>query len=367
MTVLQAYLRWWRDELISILPRRWRELSSGRLNQLRIAVSATEVIAYHESGGRTRELGRQPRTDSDEPGHAPDGVAVQARRRLLTAPIQALKSRPARVILTLAPGLSLTKELAIPLAAQRDLAQVLTFEMDRQTPFRAESVYFDYRVIGRDPSRKQLTVRLGVVPRALVDTTLSLLSDLQLRMSQPGSATDSRWDGRTFLLVPAADRQPLSAHITPLLVGLNGLLLLVAVSLPFYHQRSAITHLDRQLEKVRQAAHGAMSLREQAERLAQEIQVAVDRKSRWPTMVEILNELTAILPDSTWLSRLEIKGGEIHLQGVSGSASSLIALIEESKTFADVRFQSPVTQDTRTGRERFHLSARISGQTPDDI
>ncbi len=144
-----------------------------------------------------------------------------------------------------------------------------------------------------------------------------------------------------------------------MLLALNGLLLVVVVLLPFYRQRAELAALSTQLDRMRTAADGAMSLQNQADRLAQEIKVAVDRKSQWPTMVEIVNELTVVLPDSTWLNRLEIKDGEIHLQGVSSSASSLIALIEESETFADVRFQSPVTQDTRTGRERFHLSARI--------
>lgn len=359
MTQVESFFRWWRNELTALLPQKYFERFSRSVNQLRVAVSESEIIVYHENGGRTRALGRQLRTRSDKPQSASEQVEAHAQQELLRAQIQALKPKPSRVILAVAPGLSLTKELQLPLAAQQDLTQVLTFEMDRQTPFRADSVYFDYRVMRRDAARKQLAVCLGVVPRALVDEALSPLSDLDLRMSQPGASTDSSWDGRTFSVTRARDEQGLLSRINPLLLALNGLFLMAVIFLPFYHQRSERTALSTQLNQVRTAANGAMSLREQVDRLAQEIKMAVDRKSQWPTMIEILNELTVVLPNSTWLNRLEIKDGEIHLQGVSSSASSLIALIEESATFADVRFQSPVTQDPRTGRERFHLSARI--------
>lgn len=359
MTQVESFFRWWRNELTAMLPQKYFELFSRSVNQLRVVISASEIVVYHENGGRTGELGRHIRTRTDKPQSSSEQVEAHAQQGLLMTQIQALKTKPSRIILAIAPGLSLTKELQLPLAAQQDLTQVLTFEMDRQTPFRADSVYFDYRVIRRDTARKQLTVCLGVVPRALVDEALAPLSALDLRMSQPGIATDSSWDGRTFSLTRASDQQGLLSRVNPLLLALNGLLLIVVVFLPFYHQRSERTALSTQLNQVREAANGAMSLREQVDRLAQEIKVAVDRKSQWPPMVEILNELTMVLPNSTWLNRLEIKDGEIHLQGVSSSASSLIALIEESATFADVRFQSPVTQDPRTGRERFHLSARI--------
>ena len=68
-------------------------------------------------------------------------------------------------------------------------------------------------------------------------------------------------------------------------------------------------------------------------------------------------------PDSTWLNRFEVKRGEVHIAGFSQAASSLIPLLEASDQLREVRFISPVTQDARTGKERFHLAARIIGET----
>src|SRR5262249_39130228 len=60
----------------------------------------------------------------------------------------------------------LSKTLRLPLAAERQLDQVLAFEMDRETPFGADDVYWNCRVLKRDRERKQLLVRLMLMPRA---------------------------------------------------------------------------------------------------------------------------------------------------------------------------------------------------------
>jgi len=79
--------------------------------------------------------------------------------------------------------------------------------------------------------------------------------------------------------------------------------------------------------------------------------------------VELLRELTAILPDDTWLDRLQVKGDSVQIIGQSSKASALIGIVESSKLFSGAAFTSPVTTDPRTGKERFMLSARI-GQEP---
>ncbi len=178
-----------------MLPQKWRKLYSRSANQLRAVVSGLDITVYHDSGGRARELGRQIRTRADDAQNGDDSVAANAHQARLMTQIQALKPKPSQTLLAVAPGLSLTKELTLPLAAQQDLTRVLSFEMDRQTPFRADSVYFDYRVIRRDAARKQLTVRLRAGPRDLVNEVLSPLSPLGLRMSQPSGGTDPSWTG----------------------------------------------------------------------------------------------------------------------------------------------------------------------------
>jgi len=77
-----------------------------------------------------------------------------------------------------------------------------------------------------------------------------------------------------------------------------------------------------------------------------------------------MDELTRILPDDTWITRLDIKGSELEIQGQSSSAAALIPLIESSSILQNPRFRSPVTQIPRSDAERFQLSAETRGPTP---
>ena len=67
--------------------------------------------------------------------------------------------------------------MTLPLAAERDLARVLGYEMDRLTPFRADEVFFSAAIAGRDRARGQLRARLFLVPRAAVAPLLALLRE----------------------------------------------------------------------------------------------------------------------------------------------------------------------------------------------
>ncbi|HWD59051.1 MAG TPA: hypothetical protein VG308_12265, partial [Stellaceae bacterium] len=70
------------------------------------------------------------------------------------------------VVLRLADDDVLCKTITLPLGAERDLVQVLVFEMDRETPFAVDEVVWGYRVVGRDRQRGQLTLRLRLISRA---------------------------------------------------------------------------------------------------------------------------------------------------------------------------------------------------------
>ena len=65
------------------------------------------------------------------------------------------------------------------------------------------------------------------------------------------------------------------------------------------------------------------------------------------------------MPDDTWLTRIDIRGNEIQIQGESSTAATLIGLLDGSELFKNPQFRSPVTQVPRTERERFHLSTEL--------
>jgi len=80
--------------------------------------------------------------------------------------------------------------------------------------------------------------------------------------------------------------------------------------------------------------------------------------------LEVLRELSDILPSSVWIWNMKLRSKDIEINGFASSASDLIAILDKSPLFEKVEFSSPVTKERRpTGdaaeRERFRISAKI--------
>ena len=82
--------------------------------------------------------------------------------------------------------------------------------------------------------------------------------------------------------------------------------------------------------------------------------------------LEILKELTQIIPEEMWLTRFsysEKKGvKEINLSGYANAASEIIPILEESPLFENVKFKSSIVKDRSTGKEKFNVTAKVSKQ-----
>src|SRR4029077_492379 len=75
----------------------------------------------------------------------------------------------------------LGKTVTLPLAAERELDQVLGFEMDRETPFKAEEIYWNHRVVAAHRQSARLTVRLLLVPKANLAALLRACSEIGIQ------------------------------------------------------------------------------------------------------------------------------------------------------------------------------------------
>ncbi len=111
-------------------------------------------------------------------------------------------------------------------------------------------------------------------------------------------------------------------------------------------------------ERARSAAMASVEVQDRILALQQRSAVLLQAKAG-PSAVELIEELTRLLPDGTWLHRLDIRGGEVQFQGFSDTASALIGVVESSPMFREARFGSPITRDVRSGKERFHVSVKL--------
>lgn len=83
--------------------------------------------------------------------------------------------------------------------------------------------------------------------------------------------------------------------------------------------------------------------------------------------IEILKEITKILPPSVWVWNLKYKSNEIEINGFADSASDLITIMDRSPLFEKVEFSAPITKEKLISggemkeKERFKIKAKVEG------
>ena len=345
-TPLPRFWQWWTGELLSFLPPRWRDALAVEESCVLLRARDADIEVLAERGGRRSALFTLP---ADARETWPELIERQlddsrrGQRRLLLLPA-------ARV---------LRRRLALPLAALENLPAVLGFELDRQTPFKAEQVYFDSRVLGAEPGARQAQVELSVVPRSVLDEQLQRLGALAPRLS--GVDVEDA-DGRRLgiNLLPADRRLALPRTWQLVQAGL----LVAAVLLLFFamgevveNRREAVLQMQERVAAERERARAVSALRTQLDEAAAGANFLAVQKQNQPSMLVILHEVTRLLPDDTFLERLSLSSGQLSLTGYSSQATRLIGQLQDSALLRDPTLNGAIQPDGRTGRDRFTITA----------
>ncbi len=356
IAVIGGFFAWWFKELAGFIPARLRGALEGNADAALLDLSGPEIVLSRLSGRRWRELGRAD----------PQGLNQPAQANAFARLIKKAKLGELDVILRLPASTALSKTLVLPLAAEENLRQVLSFEMDRHTPFSADEVYFDYRVRHRDAGLGRMEVELVTVPRKVMDERCEHAAAWGIVPDVVDIAVEDRVgedasEGINLLPAIGGVNGPRRAGpLTLILAAVAAALFAVAVYLPLEAQQREMQAFSAALAKAKAEAGAALALRGEIDRLVEESQFLVSRKLGSVKATEVLEELTKLLPDGTWLRQFKIKDREVRISGFSQAASNLIGLIEQSSMFENARFTSPVTQDRREGLERFNIATDLA-------
>ena len=133
-----------------------------------------------------------------------------------------------------------------------------------------------------------------------------------------------------------------------------------AVAIPLQRQRTTLAKLDAQVNAARTQAEESLAMRDRLDQVTRSAEFFVTEKTRQPLVVEVLDELTRVVPDHAYIIQFELHDQTVELHGFAITASDLIGVLEDSPLFRAPQFRSPVTQDRRSGAERFHISAELT-------
>ena len=168
------------------------------------------------------------------------------------------------------------------------------------------------------------------------------------------------WPGLNLLPRTQRGNGSRTTRITHMLGGLLVILIVATLISPLMQKRSLVDALGTDLARARRDANQVVNLREQVEETLESARFVLDRRLRTRPVLEVLQDITRRLPDDTWVQQLELNGDKLKLRGESAQALGLIERLESSPLLQEVGFLSPVVQMAGSGRERFHLGARLA-------
>lgn len=343
--MVREFLIWWLHQLGDLLPNGLRPFGLTASDAVVIVPASplddcNEVTVGLRHNGRETPFGRF-RLDDDGSMELPPTAG-----------------RP--VVLRLAAETVLGKTLLLPLAAERRLDQVLDFEMEQETPFSSEDVFWSHRIARRDRRSGRLWVRLLLVPRVKLARLLEALDKRGLRPSRAEIAAGP--DQHSLLPLDVGDRGFRDAPRWGLrwaALACCGCLACAAATTPFVRQYMALAGIERDIATDRVAAAKAQSLRQEVDRLSLDAELIEAERNSGGRPLGTLAALTRELPADTYLTDFTQQLRKVTLTGRSAAASQLIAILAAGGKLHNPAFAAPVTHIAAEHSEVFTITAEL--------
>lgn len=280
-----------------------------------------------------------------------------------------------RVVISLQAQDVLRKKVVVPAALEENLKQALAYDLDRHTPFKPEELYFDAAIVERTPARNTITVDLAAVRRSIADPALKHAAGwgadvLAIVPERPENAAGSRLN-----LLPVELRTSRSVwrrwqFWVPVI--LLAALAVAATVIPLWQKRVYALQLAAQADQARARAAVSETLRTELNTRVGDYNFALERKYAFPGALAVVDTVSKILPDDTWLTQFELKSvlkgkemqRDLTLRGETANAGRLVQLFEESQMFAQAAQRGPTTKIQPGPGEIFDLGAQLKQRPP---
>ena len=343
--MLREFFAWWCAQLADLLPQELRRSALGTGDALVITPIGPLGLGVEAVAVDQRHNGRE----------SPLGHFALGATGMADLPRMAGKT----TVIRLGEADVLGKTVSLPLAAERELDQVLAFEMDRETPFTAEELYWNHRVIGVDRQSGRLSVRLSLVPKAVLDPLLADLAAVGIRPSVV-EISDGPDEGALLPLRGGADGvQHTSRRLLWPAAAACAALALAAVVTPFIRQELNLAELDREIGAAKVAAADADNLRSEIDRLSGSAGFIESERDKAGRPLVVLAAATRVLPDDSYLTEMELRQRKLTLSGRSAGAARLIGALAADSEFRNPGFSAPVTRLEALKAELFTINAEV--------
>lgn len=350
---LRRFAGWWTSEFAALFPEALADrLTGSGGGRLMLRMAGADVSLELTRGARALALQR----------HSAAGFSPAVLDAFLAS--RALARAEVELCLALPAARFFIRSFDIPVEARGWVAGLAAAEIERRTPFRLDQIHHGYCVEPVETGTK-LRVHQAIIRRDLVEGEAQNLSMDVQAFDQLSVADGLPPEGK--IIIALRQRAPAGPAPARLLLGLclsAALLAVSAFAATAWRREQNLGELDKEIAVTRPKS---VEARASADRIAREQAMTAQiraRKSGAPMFVEVLDEVTRLLPDSAWVTEIRLLDGRsgeriVSMTGFAPAAAGLIDLLGASPLFADVALTAPITPDPDENKERFALQAQI--------
>lgn len=335
---------WWQAELTGMLPAHLRG---------RNAAPVAAVMTIRRDGILVRP---HDRASKIQPIVAADATSAveHLRQKFFRIRIK----RPA-VSLVIDTDRYLKRQLSPLTLPKSRLLAMAHLDMKASTPFSPQEAYL---ICGQSDENSRSS-SYAVVKKTILKPLLDELAKSGIavrRLAFAGEGEAFNPDERSFRLISPLSRWRVFSRR---LFGSGVAICLLGFALTVTHAHwrfyTAETELDHSIAAAEnQATLVRAMIAARNLKISQITSIRNEKRGAVP-LVSILEEMSRIIPDSTWLTDIEISGEEVIFSGFSQSAAALIPLLEDSKLFQAPTFRSPVVRVANQSGERFTIAMGV--------
>jgi len=277
----------------------------------------------------------------------------------LSAPNLAPLFRGSRVEIVLQPRRFLFRPLELPARAADFLDGIVRAQIDRLTPWSASEAVFGCST-PTESGPESITTVIAATTRKVAMSYVQAVSGFHPAAIAVCTDVAERNAGRVKVFEQKARGHLDAARLSRVLLLVLGVVAaasLVSVTVAAYVSDNLATQesaLARQISARRAAIRAGGDGGDRSP-----IAVLERRKHETPASVIVLEALSQVLPDHTYVTELHLAGTKLQIVGITRDAPSLISLIEQSGHFTRATFYAPTTRSPSDPGERFHIETRI--------
>src|SRR5258708_16277934 len=142
---------------------------------------------------------------------------------------------------------------------------------------------------------------------------------------------------------------------------------LAGIAIPVWQKRDYAISLNTLAGEARTQAAVSEALRAELETKVGDYNFALEKKYAYPSAFRVVDEVSRVLPDDTWLTQFEMKSiakgkvmqRELLVRGETANAGRLVQLVEESGLFPQAAPRSPPPPIQPGPRDPFSLRPQL--------